>query len=601
MIGISGVRAMKKARRVIRRSQIFPESSLPDVDELVTRGRDRAKRVQIGASPFLSEKNVSSEVQYKRRCMKKGVIMLHAQIGYRDREKTRRAYREVYDKTVRAGHGVDRFGICLDWSMGYPSSSRGDMPRGTGLILETTDQFIELTQEAPAAPHFGDFVLGMPAAVANTEAALAAGSTSIGNLGQYFNFRLPYWTDDVATTAATVEAIALAAAQPVEVLIHSNLDDGFAAQFHDVACALGAVLIERYIVEELMGGCVGHCYGHTYSEPMTRLAFQRALASVSRYPGTMVYGNTTVYGPEPVENFANLAGYLLVDVAAQRSRPSGHAVNPVPVTEALRIPEIGEIIDAHLFCIRLIARTGDLKALFDWHEAEQLARKIAKGGKKFKKSVLSALAEGGVDTGNPFEVFLALRRIGAKRLEAYYGPGKRSKKRGVRVPVVKASTLADLEAMAEHHLSSLDERRVGAIRRAHLKGCLATTDVHEYGKLLVEAVLRGMDIAIIDGGVSTDPGDVAEIARENGVDFVAVSTYSGVALDYLQRLRREMEDLDLEIPIFVGGKLNQILDHTASSMPVDVAGELEETGAIACRRVEDMFEPLTELAREKSP
>ena len=81
----------------------------------------------------------------------------------------------------------------------------------------------------PAHRRFGDFIMGFPAAVENTCAALAAGATAIGNLGQYFTFRLPNWDDDVATTTATVTALALLAAQEEEVLVHSNLDDGFAA------------------------------------------------------------------------------------------------------------------------------------------------------------------------------------------------------------------------------------------------------------------------------------------------------------------------------------------------------------------------------------
>jgi hypothetical protein len=58
-------------------------------------------------------------------------------------------------------------------------------------------------------------VIGTPAAVENTSAALAAGATAIGNLGQYFTFRLLRWHDDVATTATTLTALALGAAQPV--------------------------------------------------------------------------------------------------------------------------------------------------------------------------------------------------------------------------------------------------------------------------------------------------------------------------------------------------------------------------------------------------
>ena len=105
---------------------------------------------------------------------------------------------------------------------------------------------------APVAPHFGDFVIGTPAAFENTIAALSSGSTSIGNLGQYFAFRQPHWDDDIFTTAESLKAIALTAAQPVPVIVHSSLDDGFASMFTDLACSLGAILLEQYIVDDLL-------------------------------------------------------------------------------------------------------------------------------------------------------------------------------------------------------------------------------------------------------------------------------------------------------------------------------------------------------------
>ena len=91
-----------------------------------------------------------------------------------------------------------------------------------------------------------------PAAFENTIAALLSGSTSIGNLGQYFAFRQPHWDDDIFTTAESLKAIALTAAQPVPVIVHSNLDDGFASIFTDLSCSLGTILLEQYIVDELL-------------------------------------------------------------------------------------------------------------------------------------------------------------------------------------------------------------------------------------------------------------------------------------------------------------------------------------------------------------
>mgnify|MGYP001812661606 FL=1 len=581
------------------RSTILPEPELPSGSELLAEGRSLAQVFTVGQCPFLTTHGVSSESEYKRRRMAEKALMFHAQFGFRSLEKSRRAYAEISERVAAAGYRVDRYGICLDWSMGYPAAERTGMPHGTGLILDSPEAFEALTHGAPVAPHFGDFVIGMPSAVENTGAALAAGSTAIGNLGQYFTFKLPRWDDDTGTTAETVKALAMCAGQSVEVLIHSNLDDGFAAMFTDLACGIGMVLIERVIVEELVGGTVSHCYGHTFSDPLSRLAFQRALARVTDTPGSMVYGNTTIYVADQVQNYANLASYLLVDVVAQGIEPTGHALNPVPVTEALRIPEVDEIVDAHLFANRLALRAGGFETLFDQERAEAIADRLVEGGHRFKQRVLEGLADAGIDTEDPFELLLALRRLGARRLEALWGPGEPQEgaPRG-RVPVVKATTVAALESQGKGVVAALEVTHREEIGRARLTACVTSTDVHEYGKILVEAVLGHLGVEVVDAGVSADPEEVAERACGAAADLVAVSTYSGIALRYLTELKEAMKRIGCDIPIFVGGKLNEVPEGSPSSLPEDVTRQLEELGAVVCLRVEDLLGRLVEIAKE---
>ncbi len=579
------------------RSRIFPEPELPNAADLLAEGRNLARTATVGLCPFLTENGVDSESEYKLRQMAGGHLMFHAQFGYRSPEKSCRAWSEIYDQLAASGYLVDRYGICLDWSMGYPISQRDAMPRGTGLILESPEDFVALTQGAPVAPHFGDFVIGTPASVENTAAALAAGSTSIGNLGQYFTFRMPHHDDDVGTTAETVKALALCAAQPIEILIHSNLDDGFAAMFSDLACGIGAVLIERMIVDELIGGRVTHCYGHVFSDPLTRLGFQRALARVTDTPGSMIYGNTTIFVSSEVENYANLASYLMVDILGQRTMPTGHGLNPVPVTEALRIPEISEIVDAHLFANRLAERCGGFESLIDVEAAEEIAGQLVAGGERFKERVISGLTTAGIDVDDPFELLLSIRRIGARRLEEMWGPGEPQE--GTlcnRRPVVRATTVAALEAQSDGVLAAIAPEAAKAIREAGYTACVTSTDVHEYGKILVETVLERLDVNVVDAGVSADPDAVAERAVAEGADFVAVSTYCGVALDYLRTLRQEMAARRLRIPIFIGGKLNQVPDDGSSSIPIDVTEQLEALEAFACSTVEEMLRELAAIA-----
>ena len=560
--------------------------------------KKEAEKTTVGHSLFLKEYDVKSEYDYKLQQAEAGRVMMHGQIGFRSLERSRQAYEEVYEKIDQAGYRVDRYGICLDWSMGYMRADRAGMPKGTGLILHDEVDFATLTRSAPVAPHFGDFVMGTPAAFENTIASLKAGSTAIGNIGQYFNFRMPHWNDDVTTTAETVKALALCAAQPVDILVHSNLDDGFAALFTDLTCGIGAVLIEQYIVDDLIGGRISHCYGHTFSDPMTRLAFQRALKKVSRSPGSMVYGNTTVYGKGEIENYAALSSYMLPDIIGQITDPTGHGLNPVPVTEALRIPDIQEIIDAHLFANRLREHADGYIPMVDFEKVDGIVETLVEAGSRFKDTVLKGLEESGIDIKNPFEMLLSIRRIGAKRLEELYGPGAPDDKEiRKRKPVIKATTVAELEKQADDVAKFLSPEEQDVIKGLGLKACVATTDVHEYGKVLIEAVLRKLELDIVDAGVSSDPDVVADKALKNSASFVAISTYNGVALDFLERLSKEFRDRELRLPIFIGGKLNQVKEGDASGLPQDVTNELRELGAIVCHTVEDLLRELIRMAQ----
>ena len=397
-------------------------------------------------------------------------------------------------------------------------------------------------------------------------------------------------------TAVTLEALALCAAQPQEILIHSNLDDGFAALFTDLACTLGAVLIERRIVEDLIGGAAAHCYGHSFSEPAKRLAFQAALARVAPGPGSMIYGATVAYRGDGPENYAALAAYLSVDIAGQRRRGTGHAITPIPITEAARIPDWDETVDALAFAARLAERMEDADAIWDFDAADRAADELVAGAEMFRDRVLTGLDFAGIDTENPLEMLLALRRIGAKRLEEAFGPGAEdpSARRGRR-PVMRASPIAALEAAAAREVAKVGEADRMAIRGAGLAVCVSSSDVHEYGKMLLVDVLEKLGVEARDAGIHAEPARVAELAAS--ADLIAISTYNGVALDYLRRVRAALDAAGIEAPVLIGGKVNQVPEGSNTSLPVDVSAELTEEGAIVCREIGDLVPQLLRLAR----
>ena len=556
-------------------------------DDLLADGRSLARDWRLGPCPFLSEHGVASEAEYKRRMATAGRVMQHAHIGFRNVDRTIWAIGEVHGKCAAKGVTVDRFGITLDWSMGYPQAMRGKATRGTGIVLAGPEDFARITHAAPAAAHFGDFMLGLPGAVENTCAALAAGVSSFGNLGQYFTFRLPYWNDDVATTEATVTALGLLAAQDAEILAHSNLDDGFAGLFLDMASALGMVLIEKHIVEGLIGVSLAHCYGHHFSDPLSRAAFHAALARVSDTPGTMIFGNTVAYQGAAAGNYASLASYLLADIVALRRWPLGHAVNPVPVTENIRIPDVEEIIDAQTFAHRLAEHASFYEAIFDWAKVEALADRLVEGGQRFARAALDGLAERGVPMSDPAALLLAIRRMGPKRMEALFGPGADGA-RG-RVPLVAAEWARELE-----HKADVWTKGKGRLTKT-IRVCIGTTDVHEHGKYLVERALDGLGATLTDAGVAIDPETLVDRAVEAGADAIAISTYNGVALSYTKAVLAAMNARGLVVPVLVGGRLNEVPKDSNSGLPADVTEDIRALGCKPCASLDDMLEALREV------
>ena len=325
-------------------------------------------------------------------------------------------------------------------------------------------------------------------------------------------------------------------------MIHSNIDDGFAAQFTDLANALGMILVERDIAA-LIGAPIGHAFGHHFSDPLARLAFQQALAAEGASPGTMIYGNTTSYRGTSSQNWAALSAYLMVDALGQRRAATGHAINPVPVTENQRIPEIDEVIDAQLFAGRLIELSDTWQPMIDPEAVANLTQTLRQGAHIFRQNLWHGLTEAGIDTQDPFECLLALRRLGGRRIEAAYGAGTPNPRAmGGRTPLVPATILSEIAHLASAALGP------NPPRIANLNILVATSDVHEHGKMLIDEMLNQIGATALDGGTSTDPDKMIQQTLAQAPDAIAISTYNGVALSYYQALRQGLDQHGLDHP-----------------------------------------------------
>jgi len=161
---------------------------------------------------------------------------------------------------------------------------------------------------------------------------------------------------------------------------------------------------------------------------------------------------------------------------------------------------------------------------------------------------------------------------------------------------VPAEWLQELDDAAAAWTGGLEQEFNLRIGRRGLRACVGTTDVHEHGKRLVEGPLAKLGVRIIDGGISTDPERLVAVAAEQGADFIAISTHNGIALRYAGDVARCLARADLDIPVCIGGRLNQVPEDSNSGLPVDVTDDIRALGLIPCASLNDVTPLLRRLA-----
>jgi len=567
--------------------------TLPPWDEVSAEAQERAESIEIGQTLFFKKHGVTSEADYKRRAKQQGRIMLHAHIGLNSWEETKRALLYLEDEMAKRDLEIDRFGLCLDRVMGYPPEMRDSVVRETGPQLRSLDDWMEVGQVVPIQPHAGDFMIGFPASMVNTENALRAGITTIGNLSQYFAHGLPAWTDEITTTLETAKALAvMGRLRDRGTLVHSYLDDGFGSLFADYADVVGWAYLEKYIVEDLFGAKLAHCFGGVTADPVMRAAWAMIIKEVHGEDclGSMWYGDTISFSEDFDRNLGLNAEYLLWDVVAQLACPTGHAMVPLPVTEAVRIPSAQEILQVHVLARRVEESARRLAPHLDLTPAEAIRDRLTESGRGVFERALSGLQAQGVDIQNPLELLFVLKKLGAEKFEREYGAGipDPAWPRG-RKPI----QLTDMFARTYQRTQAIVQDLAEAKERGKVKVVLASTDVHEHALFIIQRALDAMGLIPIVAGPEKHPVDIVGVASSQSADAIVVGTYNGMALEVGKALRRELDGLGLSIPVFMGGKLNQVVEGQA--LPVDVSNEIAALGLIPCRTIQELLDKLGEM------
>ena len=447
--------------------------------------------------------------------------MYHMHVGLSTWAATEAALVEVNAALADAGHTVDRFGLALDRAMGVPETERHLAVKETGPRIGP-EEWRRLGEAAPIQPHLGDYMIGFPAGFQNTLHALAAGVTTIGNVGQYTAYDLLGGSDEILVTEETVRALAaIGALRRHGALAHSNLEDGSATQASHFGAYVGWAALEMYVVEDLIGARLGTLLRQHDSAPGVPggRAFRPRRSSwtgFDRLDDLRQHGRSSA--GDRAHNTAAVTEQLMCDIALQLRRPTGHAVNPVPLTEAERIPSAAEIVEIHLLAREIEREVRSSPDLHDWAHLEKLGSMVAEYAIEFRDRALAVFDGDGVDVGDAAQVLLALRRTSMARSRAACRSRRTGRHRRPRT--VEGVARAQPRRTARR-------RRTAARRRASGAGRVggARSGSRHPG---AGAAAAGAEVILL--GANTPIDGIVRAAIEEDAAAIVLGVYNGNAL-----------------------------------------------------------------------
>ena len=206
------------------------------------------------------------------------------------------------------------------------------------------------------------------------------------------------------------------------------------------------------------------------------------------------------------------------------------------------------------------------KAIQEWRNGsvqERLTHSLVKGIDEF---IEIDVEEARLNSEKAIDVIEINLMAGMNVVGDLFGSGKMFLPQVVKSARVMKKAVAYLlpfiEAQKDGKSSS-----AGKVLMATVKG-----DVHDIGKNIVAVVLGCNNFEIIDLGVMVPPEKIIQAAVEHNVDIIGLSGLITPSLDEMVYLAKELDKLNIKIPIMIGGATTSRA-HTA----VKIAPEYKET------------------------
>jgi len=573
-------------------SELIPED-LPNGQSIVQEGIQIGKTIEVGVSAFCREKNVRSITDYKKNRAEKGLITWQMIMGLSSVDEQVEALKDIYAWGKETGIEIDIGQIIPDTRMGLPQDIRDNAPKGSSFMLDGLEDYVRIAQAAPIQLVCADSHIGSPASVENTINAIQTGVGYVGSFAQ-FTYNYPYFKDEVAQVIATIKAVGIMAEKKNDnLIVHSYMHSGIPGLFRDHASIVGYARLEKYIVEELCGARYSTGYGQLTSKLPIKIAMWLALHDTLKadHPGvTFIYGNTLEMTEHVGSNYAIAASEVIPFTIIEQTYRTAAAFLLVPAKEAIRVPTKNEIKD--IFKVGQTARdkARDFERMLDFSYVNELRLLLLDKGKQFFENIKQGLSELGVDIKDPVQITLALRRLGAAKLEEMFHPGERdsSMPNGISPFLPTELMIMSVEAKDNALKEVYAEQLAGVVKNKTI--VVGSTDWHAFALYVISSVLENLGAKVINGGVDLDPEEVLELAAEAATPYIIMTTHNGLCLDYGTHLMEVAKQRNQQVEVFMGGRLNAIVE--GGTELIDVSDRLIKLGISPCKKMSEVIKKI---------
>lgn len=554
---------------------------LPDGRRILEEGKKAGPSIKGGRSRLVRESPFDNYVELWKDCIEKGELYWATNVGLATVEEEACGIAEIWRWAQKLGIKYHSTLAIPSTLTAIPKELRNYDSKNTSYVPETVEDYIALEDIEGMEVMQNDQALGVPNAWFTGISDIVAGSFQAGCISQLM-WNQPGCDDHVSYVTDMLKVMGVIASKWDEGFgVSGYSDDTYPSYCADAIAYVGYALFEHYVTTTLCGARYTIAYGGLVSDVRIRSALLKAfhdlLWTEEQPPVLFVQASTTRYWDHDLEaNYGMAAQEMLMAVLAERRYKTGAVILPVPITEKVHVPTIEAIKGMLGACARLEENIEQWEDVIDFSKIDEMAEVMKREGAKFFNNMLEVLSAAGLDIEDPMQMLMFIKNFNPGLFEETFHPSVRE--------TGKLHTYfpTDMGSLTKNMI----DKGMDRVRNAGLEGVLkgkkvlvASADAHVYGLRYVKNMLQCAGAEVVDAGVDASIPYILDMADEEGVSLIGVSTHNGQALGIAEQLLEEIARRDRNCTVFMGGVLNTILP--GHSEPSDVKNLINERGLFA--------------------